>query len=385
MAAPLLTHAELDSRFEPASQAPESFEDLVEAQLQEAAGLDLEITDPATWHKPMVTGSQHVGSFLTQFRQDVDSILQLDRQAESLLARRIEFARTRLARAIEAHELEATDVDEGIAHPGLGWSPTAVDEVIEASPLPREVARRWVELHALRAELVERNLYLVLINVERYAQTGASRVDLIQEGCIALFRAVDGFDWRRGLLFRTYAVHWLNQAFRNYLYNFGHTVRVPIYLQKVMKQVQEARIRLGDPRATSGEIAAEGELDEHLVSSAMSASRISFSLDAELSGAGTNRLADYLEDDHGIEEDLDRLDKMTLEHDLVDALANLKDRERYVVRLRFGIGQPHDHTLEEVGQDFEVTRERIRQIEAKALRKLRHPSRSKRLRAFMES
>jgi RNA polymerase sigma factor (sigma-70 family) len=95
--------------------------------------------------------------------------------------------------------------------------------------------------------MVERNLYLVLINVERYSHTSASQADLIQEGSAALFRAVDGFDWRRGLLFRTYAVHWLNQAFRSYLYNFSNTVRVPVYLQKALKHVNDAKVRLGDP------------------------------------------------------------------------------------------------------------------------------------------
>src|SRR5262249_42317762 len=120
---------------------------------------------------------------------------------------------------------------------------------------PRNVVRRQLELHALRTEMVERNLYLVLINVERYAHIGASRIDLIQEGCVSLFRAVDGFDWRRGLLFRTYAVHWLNQAFRNYLYNFGSTVRLPVYLQKAMKHINEARMRLGDAKASPAAIA----------------------------------------------------------------------------------------------------------------------------------
>ena len=383
MANQLLTHAEVDAHFQPATDAPERFERLADRLLRDAEASDLELTDPLSWRRAATAGPQHAGSFLTQFRQDVDAITTLDRDAESLLARRIEFARLRLERAVAAAGLEEAEVDEGIAHPGLGWSSAAVAEVLAASSLPRDVARRWVELHALRAELVERNLYLVLINVERYAKTGASRVDLIQEGCIALFRAVDGFDWRRGLLFRTYAVHWLNQAFRNYLYNFGHTVRVPIYLQKVMKQVQEARIRLGDPRATSDEIAAEGDLDEHLVSSAMSATRARFSLDAELGGAGTNRLTASLEDDHGVEDDLERLDRATLEGDLVEALAALKERERYVIRLRFGIGVDREHTLAEVASNLGISVERVRQIQMTALRRLGSPGLRRQFSAYL--
>jgi RNA polymerase sigma factor (sigma-70 family) len=110
--------------------------------------------------------------------------------------------------------------------------------------------------------LVERNLYLVLINVERYSHTSASQADLIQEGSAALFRAVDGFDWRRGLLFRTYAVHWLNQAFRSYLYNFSNTVRVPVYLQKALKHVNDAKAKLGDANAAPEAIAELTNLSE---------------------------------------------------------------------------------------------------------------------------
>ena len=138
---------------------------------------------------------------------------------------------------------------------------------------------------ALRTELVERNLYLVLINVERYSHTTASQSDLIQEGSAALFRAVDGFDWRRGLLFRTYAVHWLNQAFRSHLYNFGNTVRVPVYLQKALKHVNDAKARLGGS-ASVDEIAREAEMAEGLVSSALAAARVA-SCNSALASSGS--------------------------------------------------------------------------------------------------
>src|SRR5262249_1390001 len=142
---------------------------------------DLEISDPQSWRRGTIPAKT---SFVQQFRADVDAIIPLGRKEEGRLARRIDFARRR-------HQKAQRDSD----------------------PLSRRLMRRSMELHALRSEMVERNLYLVLINVERYAQVHASRMDLLQEGCVSLFRAVDGFDWRRGLLFRTYAVHWLNQAF----------------------------------------------------------------------------------------------------------------------------------------------------------------------------
>jgi RNA polymerase primary sigma factor len=139
-----------------------------------------------------------------------------------------------------------------------------------------------MEWHALRLEMVERNLYLALINVERYAHTSAGRADLIQEGAASLFRAVDGFDWRRGLLFRTYAVHWLNQAFRSYLYNFGSTVRVPVYLQKATKHINAAIGRLGDPDATADQISALSGIPANIDTSARSATKRTRSLDAPM-------------------------------------------------------------------------------------------------------
>jgi RNA polymerase sigma factor (sigma-70 family) len=386
MAKKQITRRELDAWLDPAAEDAERFDALVAEKIKtaDALGLSLEIRDPADWKKPDATPhGERPTTFLNQFRFDVDSILTLDRKDEARLARAVEFARARLERARQRYSISAEDLDEGLAHPDLGWSREAADEVVRTSRLPKDVSRRWAELHGLRTELVERNLYLVLINVERYVQTGASRVDLIQEGCISLFRAVDGFDWRRGLLFRTYAVHWLNQAFRNHLYNFGHTVRVPIYLQKVMKRVQEARIELGDPKASAREIADVGELDEHLVSTAVRASRANFSLDAELGSAGGNRLGDFIEDSHRFEDEVAEIDRISLEHDLATALKDLKDRERYVLRMRFGLGVDREYTLAEVAHALDISVERVRQIQMSALRKLGAPAMRRQFEAYL--
>lgn len=386
MAKKQITRRELDTWLDPAAEDPERFDALVDEKIKLAdnLGLSLEIRDPATWKKPDASHrEERPGTFLHQFRYDVDAILTLNRKDEARLARAVEFARERLERTRECFGLSADELEERLAHPGLGWSLEAAEAVVAASKLPKVVARRWAELHGLRTELVERNLYLVLINVERYVQSSASRVDLIQEGCISLFRAVDGFDWRRGLLFRTYAVHWLNQAFRNHLYNFGHTVRVPIYLQKVMKRVQEARIQLGDPKATSQEIAEVGDLDEHLVSTAVRASRANFSLDAELGSTGGNRLGDFIEDSHRFEDEVAELDRMSLEGDLAAALAELKERERYVLRMRFGLGVDREYTLAEVAKALDISVERVRQIQMSALRKLGAPGMRQQFEAYL--
>ena len=236
------------------------------------------------------------------------------------------------------------------------------------------VCQRWVELHALRTEVVERNLYLALINVERYAHLGLARLDLIQEGSAALFRAVDGFDWRRGLLFRTYAVHWLNQAFRSHLYNFGQTVRVPVYLQKAMKHVKAAKDRLGDPDASADAIAEEAGLRVNLVESALAASRSTLSMDVPMAnGEEGGGLADILGE--AAPEGLYSTDmeESSLSEGLEDALVRLSDRERYVVELRFGLGGNQEHTLAQVAGKLGVSLERIRQIQVRAIGKLRTP------------
>jgi len=232
--------------------------------------------------------------------------------------------------------------------------------------------------------MVERNLYLVLINVERYAQIHASRLDLIQEGCVSLFRAVDGFDWRRGLLFRTYAVHWLNQAFRNYLYNNGHTVRVPVYLQKALKRIHQAAASLRDPHASPQDIAVTSELDENLVVSALAAARTSYSLDAEHNGSSDSaRLRDLLVDSSAQEPYSPDLEDVSLDGGLEKALEALGERERMVLRLRFGIGMDREFTLAEVARQLGVSVERVRQIQVRALSKLDTPTLRRDLEPFL--
>jgi RNA polymerase sigma factor (sigma-70 family) len=249
--------------------------------------------------------------------------------------------------------------------------------------LPPRVCRRWAELHALRTEMVERNLYLALINVERYAHTSAGRLDLIQEGSAALFRAVDGFDWKRGLLFRTYAVHWLNQAFRSYLYNFGSTVRVPVYLQKALKHVNQAIERLRDKNASAEAIAKESGLGVNLVEAALASARSTRSLDAPMGedeDAGSLRevLSDGDHDPYRPE-----FEDTSLEQSLHGALDRLSERERYVVSLRFGIDQEREHTLAEVAEKLGVSLERVRQIQVRAVSKLRTPQLLKVVEPFM--
>ncbi|MEQ1892201.1 MAG: sigma-70 family RNA polymerase sigma factor [Planctomycetota bacterium] len=350
----LFPHADLDRALDPAAESPERFETLVDELIQrlDREGADIEICDPQTWRRgtsPLKT------SFAQQFRADVDTIIPLSREDEARLARRIEFARRRHAKAESENE-----------------------------PSSRRLVRRATELHALRSEMVERNLYLVLINVERYAQIHSSRLDLIQEGCVSLFRAVDGFDWRRGLLFRTYAVHWLNQAFRNYLYNHGHTVRVPVYLQKAMKRIHQATMRVGDAHATPEQLAAVCDLDAGLISTALGAARASFSLDADHEETEDGaRLRDFLIDPTAPEPYQPRVEDVSLEAGLGQALKALNERERLVVGMRFGLGREREYTLAEVASELGVSVERVRQIQVRALSKLDSPTLRRELEPFL--
>jgi len=365
----LLLHKDLDALLEDVADPVEGFEAGARAIIDrlDREDADLEMVDPQSYRRGGPVGAKT--SFPEQFRSDIDSIELMDRQAEQRLARRIELARWRLEKARAEEGLEGK-VGVGAAADSLG-------------PLSRRVTRRAVELHALRTEMVERNLYLVLINVERYTQSGTSRMDLIQEGCVSLFRAVDGFDWRRGLLFRTYAVHWLNQAFRNYLYNHSHTVRVPVYLQKALKHINQATIRLGKDKATPAEIAENSDLSINLVQSAIMAARGSYSIDAGPSDADGSRLGDLLEDDSAASVYDPRIEDVTLEDGINRALAALSEREAFVVRMRFGIGYDQEHTLAEVAAQLGVSVERVRQIQVRALAKLDTPRLRKELDPYL--
>ncbi|MEW6071008.1 MAG: sigma-70 family RNA polymerase sigma factor [Planctomycetota bacterium] len=365
----VIPHKELDSLLEVAAEPPEGFVDRARELIDrlDAEDLDLEITDPRAWRH---AGEERtVRSFSQQFRLDVEAIRILDREEEARLARRIELARHRLAKARSEAGLDPAGPD----------SPSVVE-----GPLPPRVNRRGMELHALRTEMVERNLYLVLINVERYTQPGVSRLDLIQEGCVSLFRAVDGFDWRRGLLFRTYAVYWLNQAFRNYLYNNTHTVRIPVYLQKALKHIHQATIRLGDAHAAPREIAAHSDLNENLISAALAASRGSFSIDAAAGeGEDGSRLRDLLVDEAEQGPYDPEIEDVSLEQGLRRALRSLGEREALVLRLRYGIDEEREHTLAEVAGRLGVSVERVRQIQVRALSKLDTPSLRRELEPFV--
>jgi RNA polymerase primary sigma factor len=368
-----ISQAQLDAQLDPLAGQPESFAKKARllARKFDTHGWNLEIRDPQSWRKPAVSvTARH--TLEQQLRAEIDSFTIMDREEEARLARRIEFARLRLELALKEAGLKLEDLDGGSHEQAASLPGVHGRSKSDCKHFPR-VCRRWTEWHALRTELVERNLYLVLINVERYAHTTAGRADLIQEGAAALYRAVDGFDWKRGLLFRTYAVHWLNQAFRAYIYNFTNTVRVPVYLQKAMRHVQQAIVRLGDPDASPAEIAEVSGLGENLVVSALDAMRSTRSIDAPLAGEDeASGLRELLQTQEQGPYSTD-LEDVSLSGGLGQALDRLSDRERNVIELRFGLAGEREHTLSEVADHLGVSLERVRQIQMRAITKLRTP------------
>ena len=348
-----------------------------------------------------------VATLVQGLRGQVERIRSLERQIRDLCVKTCRMPRGEFIKSFPGHETDPEwfasltkskkpYVEKLLAHQTeIELLQTRIAQICASSLLPiteiKEINRKMSigEAKARRAkkEMVEANLRLVISIAKKYTNRGLQFLDLIQEGNIGLMKAVDKFEYRRGYKFSTYATWWIRQAITRSIADQARTIRIPVHMIETinkLNRISRQMLQVMGREATPEELAEKMEMPEDKIRKVLKIAKEPISMETPIGDDEDSHLGDFIEDNN-ILSPVETATGLGLGETTHEVLASLTPREAKVLRMRFGIDMNTDHTLEEVGKQFDVTRERIRQIEAKALRKLRHPTRSEQLRSFLDS